>query len=201
MQLETARLIIRTEATVLPAEEELRAGHEAYVLGFDQPNVSYENYRDEITFSCLRAQRDSRFGYYNLFLKEAGTKIGWCNLGPRFCEPPVVAVMAGSQAGALAHSAFEMEIGWAIYKAFRGRGYATEAASALLEYSFGQLNAGRVVAFTAPDNRPSLRVMERLGMDVMAYSGDQGTEMVGWRDNHLPPMAQTLVTKKIDRGT
>jgi ribosomal-protein-alanine N-acetyltransferase len=55
-----------------------------------------------------------------------------------------------------------LEIGWRFDKALWGHGYATEAARAALE--MGLREAGEVVSFTAVQNEPSWRVMERLGM-------------------------------------
>jgi RimJ/RimL family protein N-acetyltransferase len=57
-----------------------------------------------------------------------------------------------------------VEIGWRLPRAFWGRGYATEAARAWLGHGIGTLGLGEVVAFTEPENRRSLAVMERLGM-------------------------------------
>ncbi|MDX6267450.1 MAG: hypothetical protein QOD70_2190 [Frankiales bacterium] len=55
-----------------------------------------------------------------------------------------------------------LEIGWRFDRAFCGHGYATEAARAALEV--GLREAGEVVSFTAVQNEPSWRVMERLDM-------------------------------------
>ncbi len=58
----------------------------------------------------------------------------------------------------------EWEIGWGMDPALWGRGYAPEAAHAALRFAFGALNAHRVMAFCHADNRASVRVMEKLGM-------------------------------------
>ena len=47
---------------------------------------------------------------------------------------------------------------------FRGFGYATEAANALITLGFGAMNLRRIVATTEHDNVPSQNVMRRLGM-------------------------------------
>ena len=57
-----------------------------------------------------------------------------------------------------------VEIGWRLAYENWGRGYAAEAARATLDFAFGQLELDEVVSFTAPANRRSWRVMERLGM-------------------------------------
>ena len=57
-----------------------------------------------------------------------------------------------------------VEIGWRLAREQQGRGYATEAARATLAYGFNQLGLDEIVAFTVPNNAPSIRVMEKLGM-------------------------------------
>lgn len=56
------------------------------------------------------------------------------------------------------------ELGYALHIAYRGRGYATEAARALVAYAFTSLDLHRVQATTSSHNSGSWRVMERLGM-------------------------------------
>lgn len=56
------------------------------------------------------------------------------------------------------------EIGWAFGHAQQGKGYATEAAQALLAHAFGVLGAHRVIATCQPENIASWRVAEKLGL-------------------------------------
>lgn len=56
------------------------------------------------------------------------------------------------------------EIGWRLAKRFHGKGYATEAANAVLHHAFMTLNMPEIVAFTAKVNLPSERVMVKTGM-------------------------------------
>ncbi|HEX5505458.1 MAG TPA: GNAT family protein [Thermomicrobiales bacterium] len=56
------------------------------------------------------------------------------------------------------------EIGWVLDRAHHGRGYATEAAAALLRYGFVTLSLHRVIATCQPENPASARVMEKVGM-------------------------------------
>jgi len=58
----------------------------------------------------------------------------------------------------------DVEVGWRLAKTAWGHGYATEAARAALAFGFDQLALPEIVSFTVPANRPSQRVMERLGM-------------------------------------
>lgn len=56
------------------------------------------------------------------------------------------------------------EMGWVLGVEYRGQGYATEAARALMDYGFNSLGLQRIHADTGTDNPASWRVMERLGM-------------------------------------
>jgi len=60
--------------------------------------------------------------------------------------------------------ALHTEIGWRLARSSWGRGYATEAARACLDFAFRNLGLSEVVAFTVPANARSRAVMERLGM-------------------------------------
>jgi RimJ/RimL family protein N-acetyltransferase len=61
------------------------------------------------------------------------------------------------------------EIGWAIASGRQGRGYATEAAGALIDFAFTTLHCHRMVATCQPQNTASWRVMEKLGMRREAH--------------------------------
>lgn len=58
----------------------------------------------------------------------------------------------------------ETELGWALGADARGRGYATEAAGACLEWGFDALELDYITAMIRPDNPRSIAVAERLGM-------------------------------------
>jgi RimJ/RimL family protein N-acetyltransferase len=63
----------------------------------------------------------------------------------------------------LPHTA-EIEIAFALQHRCWNLGYATEAAAASLDAAFNNLRIGSIVATVYPDNKPSLRVLEKLGM-------------------------------------
>jgi len=56
------------------------------------------------------------------------------------------------------------ELGYAIGRAWWGKGYATEAANAMLAYGFETLGFERIGAHTKLGNAGSCRVLEKLGM-------------------------------------
>jgi RimJ/RimL family protein N-acetyltransferase len=63
----------------------------------------------------------------------------------------------------LADSA-EIEVGYRFLRKHWGKGYATEAALASIQFGLGELRLERIVAVTLPTNRASRHVMEKCGM-------------------------------------
>ena len=57
-----------------------------------------------------------------------------------------------------------LEVGWLLGREAWGHGYATEAARAAVDYAWRELGAEELISLIAPDNHPSARVAERLGM-------------------------------------
>jgi RimJ/RimL family protein N-acetyltransferase len=80
-------------------------------------------------------------------LKKDGSFVGQCGIIPQ--------VVDGQQ---------EWEIGYLLVRNYWGRGLATEAAIALLEYGFNTLGLTRLIATIYHENTPSIKVAERIGM-------------------------------------
>jgi len=57
-----------------------------------------------------------------------------------------------------------VEIGWRLKRSAWGNGYATEGAKECLRVGFEVLDLKEIVSFTTLANKPSRRVMERIGM-------------------------------------
>ena len=57
-----------------------------------------------------------------------------------------------------------VEIGWRLAAEHWNQGLATEGARAVVRHAFENLGIPELVSFTVPANRPSRRVMEKLGM-------------------------------------
>lgn len=58
----------------------------------------------------------------------------------------------------------EVEVGWVLMPAARGRGVATEAGRACIELAFRDFALPYVTAYISPTNANSIAVAERLGM-------------------------------------
>jgi RimJ/RimL family protein N-acetyltransferase len=61
------------------------------------------------------------------------------------------------------------DLGYALGRAYWGRGYMTEALPILLRFAFDSLNLHRIMADTDPRNLPSIRQLERLGFRREGY--------------------------------
>ena len=66
------------------------------------------------------------------------------------------------------------EIGFMLHPDHQGHGYATEAAEAIVELTFGTYGLHRVCASVEPRNTASVRVLERLGMRKEAHLIETG---------------------------
>ena len=85
------------------------------------------------------------FGLYLVALRETGEAIGICGLLKR-------------------DSLEDVDIGFALLERFRRKGFAYEAAAAVMEYGRNALALKRIVAITSPDNEGSMRVLEKIGL-------------------------------------
>ncbi len=63
-----------------------------------------------------------------------------------------------------------VEFGWGILEQFRSRGYATEAAKALMEWVFRDKRVTNITAQTFPHLKGSVRVMEKCGLTHVGES-------------------------------
>lgn len=62
------------------------------------------------------------------------------------------------------------ELGWALLPEVHGKGYASEALAAVLDWERQVFNAPRVLALIDPDNAPSIRLAEKYGFRERARS-------------------------------
>jgi len=60
-----------------------------------------------------------------------------------------------------------IKVGYTMAPVFQGRGYATEAVAALVDYAFDMLGAEVVRAYASEENTPSIRVAEKVGMRLI----------------------------------
>jgi RimJ/RimL family protein N-acetyltransferase len=58
----------------------------------------------------------------------------------------------------------EIEIYYGFFKEFWGKGYATEAAKAMLRFGFEEVKLEMISAGTHPENLPSQKVLSKIGL-------------------------------------
>jgi [ribosomal protein S5]-alanine N-acetyltransferase len=100
------------------------------------------------------------FGPYAVIEQKTQKIIGYCGL---FYFPDI-------------NGKEEVEIGYRLARSTWGQGYATEAARAVLDFAFNDLQLSRLVALIDPGNIASMHVARKLGMhyekDVMLEGYD-----------------------------
>lgn len=97
------------------------------------------------------------FGLYLVELKETGASIGICGLIKR-------------------ETLQDVDLGFAFLPAYWSKGYATEAAEAVLRYGRNVLGLGRIVAITSVDNHDSGKLLTKIGFkyeSLIRLSGDE----------------------------
>lgn len=98
-----------------------------------------------------------KLGKFPVFLKSTGEFIGTCGMEPFELDPSFLRVNGRS----------EVELGYRLCLKHWGNGYAQEAAGAILRYGFGPLNCARIMAFVLPQNRASVKILEKLGFNYL----------------------------------
>jgi RimJ/RimL family protein N-acetyltransferase len=146
-RLETERLVLRPFAM-----DDLDAIHailgDAETMRYYPAPFTRDKSRQWIEWN-LANYRDHGHGLWVLESKETGELLGDCGLIPQTVEGEP-----------------EVEIGWHVVKSHWRGGLATEAGAACRDYAFDGLGLTKVVSLIRPENVPSRRVAEKLGMTI-----------------------------------
>jgi [ribosomal protein S5]-alanine N-acetyltransferase len=144
-RLSTSRLLLRpfTDADT----DAIFALHSSpRVLRYwDSPPWSDRTRADRFIATCRRMAEEGTGARVVIERAADGVFIGWCGLAE--WNPAFRCAM----------------MGYCLDEAAWGRGYATEAAGALLQWAFDRLDLNRVQAETDTRNAASARVLEKLG--------------------------------------
>ncbi|MBD1996048.1 GNAT family N-acetyltransferase [Leptolyngbya sp. FACHB-541] len=143
--VETEHLILR-RLTVEDSEFILALLNDPLWLRFigDKGVRTLNDARDYILKNLVAMYERLGFGLYLTELKGTGVSIGICGLIKRdFLE--------------------DVDLGFAFLQEFRGKGYAYESASAVMEYGRSSFGLNRIVAIASPDNFDSAKLLEKLG--------------------------------------
>lgn len=153
--LTTERLILRefelTDAEAMfnlnRDEEVLRYTVDKQFESIEDANNFFKNYPD---------YEKNGFGRWALVTKGDKEVIGWCGLKK--------------------HEDNTVDIGYRIFKNQWNKGYATEASIACLEYGFQVFELDEIIANAATENKASIRVMEKIGMEFQQNMACEGIE-------------------------
>lgn len=158
--LETERLLVRPFAADDVAA--VRA-----VLEADETDPATERY---VRHGALNAEVLAQLGQPPLgdraiVLRDSGELVGIAGLVPAFAPFDQLRPLeeAGEERAPAPHR-IEIGLYYQVRPDHRGRGYATEAARALVDFTFERMQLGRIIATTERDNLASQAVMRHLGM-------------------------------------
>ena len=143
--LETERLLLR-QITVDDAQFILTLLNEPSFLRYigDKQVRNLEDAEAYIRNGPVASYERNGFGLYLVELRESYTPIGICGFLKRDELP-------------------DPDIGFAFLPEFWGKGFAFEAAAAVLEDARQRLRLQRILAITSLDNEASIKLLQRLG--------------------------------------
>lgn len=101
-----------------------------------------------------RMQDEKGYCYYATELLESSQLIGMIGLGYKDFEAEFTPCV---------------DIGWRLDEPFWGKGYAPEGAARCLQYAFETLSIPEVLCIAPSANQPSIRVMEKIGLQKKAH--------------------------------
>ena len=149
----------------------LETGDAEFILGLlndpsflrfigDKGVRTLDDAREYISNGPVASYERFGFGLYLTERKEDRVPIGICGLLKR-------------------ESLKDVDMGFAFLPQFWSKGYAFEAASAVMAHGRNVLGLGRIVAITSPDNEASIRLLEKLGLkfESMARLSEDSPEI------------------------
>lgn len=144
--LETERLLLR-QLTAEDAELMLELLNDPDFIRYvaDRGVRTMEEAAEFIRNRMLPSYVKFGFGFYLVEEKGSREPIGICGLVKR-------------------DGLDDVDIGFSIRRKFWRKGFAHEAAVAVLDYGRSALKLPRIVAITAPDNNSSMKLLEKLGL-------------------------------------
>ncbi len=169
MIIETERLILR-EIVLTDAEDMLRLHSNQQVQKYTGEDIitSLEEIHSKIKEKSADYVNHG-FGRWATILKDGMQFTGWAGLAylPEFDE---------------------IDLGYRFLPEYWGVGIATEASHAILTYGFDNLHLKKIIAIAMKENKASIRVMEKVGMqfDKFAPYEPGGPDFVWyWCDKQL----------------
>ena len=142
-KIETERLVLR-ELSVSDAENFFQLNSDPEVLKYTG-DVPFSTMAEAESF--LKNYNDYKrngYGRWAVIQKDSNTFMGWCGL--KLNEENLI------------------DLGFRFFQKEWGKGYATEAASASLQYGFNVLDLEEIIGRAATAHIASIKVLEKVGM-------------------------------------
>ena len=95
----------------------------------------------DVLMNIILPQYLMGFGRWAVYRKEDNAFLGWCGL-KKFDDHTI-------------------DLGYRLFRKYWGKGYASEAAIATLEYGFDKLNIDKVVAHAMVENKNSIKILDK----------------------------------------
>lgn len=148
------------------------------VMRYSTGGVRTEGQTRQYVEWCLDSYARHGFGQWGVVEKASVALVGFCGLSVTNID-----------------GAGEVGVAYRLARRCWGQGLATEAASHVLAYGFGQKQLKSVVAIIAPDHKASIRVAEKVGFSSFACAHYGGWKvrvyrqhLDEWRDHaHVRP--------------
>ncbi|GGH23568.1 GNAT family N-acetyltransferase [Paenibacillus segetis] len=145
--LETDRLLLRlVEKTDVEQLYEVLSDAEVAKFDYFHPLTSLDQALEFIARFKNELEENEEITW-GIILKETNRLIGTCCLG------------------SFDDGARRVEIGYDIAQAEWGKGYATEALGAVINYGFNTMNLNRIEATITPGNDASVKVLKKLNFE------------------------------------
>lgn len=147
MQIATTDRLLLREITLEDVQSifDLNADPEVVRYTSDPAFKNLDEVRELIENNIRYQYRTYGIGRWAVIEKESGLFMGWCGL--KFRE--------GQN---------ETDLGYRFMKKFWGKGYATEAGKACIDFGFRTKNLERIIGCCMKDNTASIHVLEKCGM-------------------------------------
>jgi len=146
--LQTPRLLLRRKVLEdAPFLLELNSDPEVIKYTGDGAFKNLEEAEGIVRYVISQYEKNG-YGRWLVSLKETDEPIGWCGL--KYHD-----------------DSGDTDLGYRFLQKHWGKGYATEAGRACLDYGFGPLGLKRIIGRTATDNLASIQVLKKLGMTFL----------------------------------
>lgn len=119
---------------------------------------------EEVIRAIILPQYKNNLGRWAAHLKTSNEFIGWCGLK-----------MLKTASGG-----YCIDLGYRFLPSAWGKGYATEAAKATLQYGHKELKLDKIIAHAHIDNIASQKVLEKTGMQFVDEGIDDGIPVKGY---------------------